>query len=252
MPITRQNFGIDPRAILRANGIRVTFNDYGEAFDGLLEHRSGRFHVFCNTARVGKDTPRTRFTLAHELGHYFIDEHRRALEAGRVRPHGSICDFESPVEVELEADCFAASLLLPTSAVAPAVRGKARGLGGVVSLVAKFNTSITATAMRYLDVDPHPCVVIRWGLDGYAWKRLSESAYRAGLRKTVQDTAALPRGCATAKVMAGSAKLESNGTTKAAWFPFVGDDWDSNALFMEEAISLGKYGALTMLYPLDR
>src|SRR5207247_1657430 len=91
-----------------------SFGRYGDAFDGLLEHRSGRFHVYANLDRVEReDSPRARFTLAHELGHYFIDEHRNALAAGLALSHPSFCDFESDLPVEKEADHFASNLLMP-------------------------------------------------------------------------------------------------------------------------------------------
>src|SRR5689334_23997225 len=53
---------------------------YGNCFDGLLEYEAGEFHVYCNVDRGNiPGGARARFTLAHELGHYFIDEHRIAL-----------------------------------------------------------------------------------------------------------------------------------------------------------------------------
>src|SRR5687768_14867200 len=63
---------IEPTRIARANGLTISFNDYGTgAFDGLLEHRAGRFHIYCNTKRCGAPSEtRSRFTLGHELGHY--------------------------------------------------------------------------------------------------------------------------------------------------------------------------------------
>lgn len=68
-----------------------------------------------NHAGIGRfrETNLHRFTLAHELGHYFIDQHRRGLEEGKVRSHGSVVEFESELPIEQEADTFAASLLMP-------------------------------------------------------------------------------------------------------------------------------------------
>ena len=43
-----------PRAIARAKGISVSFGQYGEAFDGMLEHEEGLWHVYCNRERVGE------------------------------------------------------------------------------------------------------------------------------------------------------------------------------------------------------
>src|SRR5258706_3391311 len=74
---------IDPLAIIQAKGITTSFGHYRDTFDGLLEHQRGRFHIYANLDRVEQaDSPRARFTLGHELGHYFIDEHRNALTRG--------------------------------------------------------------------------------------------------------------------------------------------------------------------------
>ena len=69
------------------------FGHYGAAFDGLLECPRGRLHVSGNLDRVeGRDTPRARFTPGHDLGHFFIDEHRNALRNGLAPSHPSVCD----------------------------------------------------------------------------------------------------------------------------------------------------------------
>ena len=74
---------------------------------GMLEHRGGRpacwsggWHIYCNLDCVGqKDSPRARFTLAHELGHYYIDEHRNALVAGRGAAQDRPVAARSPVGI---------------------------------------------------------------------------------------------------------------------------------------------------------
>jgi hypothetical protein len=53
----------------------------------------GRFHIYCNLDRENlPSSPRARFTLSHELGHYFIDEHQNNLASGQVRPHPSAAE----------------------------------------------------------------------------------------------------------------------------------------------------------------
>src|SRR5579883_2839480 len=98
---------IDPAPIAIAKGIRLVYGRYGDAFDGMLRHRAGRFSLFCNLDRVeAKKSRRARFTLAHELGHYFIASHRNALQAGLVPHHKSFCEYESKLFVEQQADSF--------------------------------------------------------------------------------------------------------------------------------------------------
>ncbi len=244
---------VDPLAIARSESITTSFGDYADAFDGLLENRSGSFHIYCNLRRVEqRDSPRSRFTLAHELGHYFIDEHRNALLAGHVPSHPSFCDYQSPNLVEIEADCFASCLLMPSSSFRAASRRARKGLPGILDLASSYRTSVTATAIRYLQMDHFPCVVVKWTNGAYAWKRLSASAYAGRLRKTVEQVDRLPRDSPTGKVLKGTATgLVEAGTVKSAWFPFVSASSEDNSLFVEQAISLGRFGALTLLFPID-
>lgn len=249
---SRQALPVVPQVLLQSLGITSSFNDYGDAFDGMLECRSGLFHVYCNLARVeSADSPRARFTLAHELGHYFIDEHRNALASGAAAAHPSFCDYQSPEMVEVEADCFASSLLMPWQRFSRSAKKAAAGLNGVIELAKQFSTSISATALRYLRfTDAAPSIIVKWNRDGFGWKRLSTAAYEQGLRRTIEDPGELPVGSATELVLSGRADgVVERGTTAAAWFPFIQSGSFRNALFKEHAVSLGRYGALTMLFP---
>ena len=68
---------IEPIEIARSEGLDVISGHYEDKFDGLLEHDNGRFFIYCNLDRVESlNSTRARFTLAHELGHYYIDDHR--------------------------------------------------------------------------------------------------------------------------------------------------------------------------------
>ena len=68
---------VEPEAIARAGGVTLSFGQYGEAFDGMLEHEAGRFHIFCNLQRVQRpDAPRARF---------FISSQNSFARPGRVK-----------------------------------------------------------------------------------------------------------------------------------------------------------------------
>ncbi len=241
---------IEPLAIARAKEVTTSFNDYGNGFDGMLEARGGRFHIYCNLRGLdGRDHPRARFTLAHELGHFFIDEHRQALLSGRVPAHKSICEFGSNRLVEVEADSFASSLLMPWSRFRPAAVKGRRGLHAVLELANQFRTSLTATALRYVRADLFPCVLVKWSSEGYEWKWISRGAYVAGLRKTIESFSRLPPDSPTSRVLKGAAGVQEAGTTKSAWFPFVDESSDYNPICREQAIGLGRFGAMTLVYP---
>lgn len=248
---------IDPVSVIRANRITLNFGRYGDAFDGLLEHLSGRFHVFCNLDRVASPgSTRARFTLAHELGHFFIDDHRNALAAGAAPSHPSLCEYESKLLVEQQADAFAANLLMTE----PQFRQKARGLGtgltAIRSLAHAFTASVTSTAIRYASLGIEPCVVIKWNSGRVSWKWVADSLWNDGFRKIIDAKAEIVAGSATAKAFAGEQPPNKgffeSVTTAAYWFPSVNLGGWKDALFVEHAMSLGRFGVVTVLTSLDR
>lgn len=243
---------IEPQELIPQKGLTVSFGAYGDSFDGMLECLGGKFHVFCNLDRVGgRTSPRARFTLAHELGHFFLDGHRLALMRG-VPPHGSRCEYESSLLTEQEADTFAANLLLPQGRFLRAARGAHLGLSGILTLAERFRTSVTATAIRCAQEDLFPCVVIKWHKDGYGWKWISPTMYRNGYRKTRQDVNQIPADSATGQALAGSQPgggvFHRCGSTASHWFPFITLGGGRDSILWEEAITLGRYGVLTVLY----
>jgi hypothetical protein len=249
-PTTR----IDPLVIMRAKRITTSFGYYGDTFDGLLEHQCGRFHVYANLDRVEQaDSARAHFTLGHELGHYFIDEHRNALAAGLAPSHPSICEYESDLLVEREADHFASNLLMPSTRFRKLAERIPRGLEGILGIAKQFGTSVTSTASKYAKFDILPCVVVKWNSDGFAWKWLSTETFRARYRKTIESLDKLPQDSPSAKAIAGeqppASGFFSSGTTASAWFPFVNSRGDRNAILVEQAMPLGRFGVLTFLYP---
>jgi len=247
------NGKVNPRLIADNLGISVSFGRYSDSFDGLLEYRKGRFHIYCNLDRVeSQDSPRARFTVGHELGHYFIDEHRNALISGRVPSHQSLCEFESDNPVEREADFFSANLLLPKNRFMKSARQEDIGLGSILYLSSKFGASVTSTAIRYVEEAIGQAAIIKWNQEGYQWKKISDSFYKRGFRKTIESTESIARQSATWLSLSGDTpppeRFFTRGSTIAAWFPYIDHSWNRNDLLIEQAISLGRFGILTMLY----
>ena len=247
---------IDLHAILRANNITWSYGYYDDAFDGMLEHEEGMFHVYCNLNRVGTETSaRARFTLGHELGHFYIDEHRNELAAGRTLCHGSRCDYESRNPIEQEADHFASSLLMPAKLFAQTAKGFSVGLQAILGLARFFSTSITSTAIRYATLGIKPCVVVKWGNKGYQWRWLSDEARLGRYWKTIDSTDQIPNDSPTGRALAGEQPPEVGffeaGTTASFWFPFIAGGSYKDILLIEQSVTLGRFGVLTFIYPPD-
>jgi Zn-dependent peptidase ImmA (M78 family) len=246
----------DPLPILEDNEITISYGSYHSAFDGMLEHRSNRFHIYCNLDQVeSRNSPRARFTVGHELGHYFIDEHRNALKSGRTPAHGSRSEFESNLLVEREADHFASHLLMPASEFQKIALRQRPGLAGILDIARNFNVSVTSAAVRYVQSDMVPCVIVKWSPTEFQWQWVSTEPYRARLRGVTKTLASLPQDCSTRIALSGATAPSCGyfeaGTTTASWFPFLNDSDARNVILIEQAIQLGRFGVLTLLFPAD-
>jgi IrrE N-terminal-like domain len=107
---------------------------------------------------------RKRFSIAHELGHWC--HHRGRSLVCRVddyRPRDTL----SPERV---ADAYAADLLMPRYLLDAAVREYPKlTLKAVMALADLFATSSTATAIRVVEGNYFPALVVSHGINGRKW-----------------------------------------------------------------------------------
>ena len=97
---------VDPFRIIVSEGdmIHAEGDDFRDSFDGRLSYHDGRFLLIYNTrynawARNSTHHPKIRFTVAHDLGHYYLDAHREFL-VKRKKAIESFTEFESNKQVE--------------------------------------------------------------------------------------------------------------------------------------------------------
>lgn len=151
---------INVASIAENNGLTYCLGDYEDYFDGMLEYEDGHFHIYVNNkGRFSLNTPRIRFSFAHELGHFFIDEHRLVLESGTSLHHPSKYCFDQRNPVEKEADFFASSLLMPRSLFEKESQG-AFSFKKLDELSKRYGTSLPATASRYMDYGSMPIALV--------------------------------------------------------------------------------------------
>jgi hypothetical protein len=244
---------VSPVKILKEKKIPLVVGHYGDAFDGLLECVNGRFFVHCNLDRENApESARGRFTIAHELGHYFIDEHRNSLASGKVKPHGSFADKPiADLQVEREANLFASFLLMPQNRFSQVIKGQKPGLAVIEKVAQEFDVSFTCAAIRFASHEVFPCAVFKWSDDGFAWKWCSRTFWEAGFRKSIEDSGRIPEDSATGECMAKASGKAQSTTTASFWFPWVNSGSQKDVLLREEAVSLGRFGVLTILSLLD-
>ena len=109
---------------------------------------------------------RRRFSAAHELGHW--NYHRGRSLVCRSDEIGN--PATGPLDPERVADGYAADLLMPRYLFGPMASqiGKAT-FKAVEDLRRKFNTSITATAIRLVEYGPEPAMLVCHAANGRRW-----------------------------------------------------------------------------------
>jgi hypothetical protein len=195
--------------------------------------------------------PFQRFCIAHELGHYFLPGHPEAvLDAHGM--HESNAGFRSTNRYEIEADRFAAGLLMPRNLFVPALEKSGKGLTAVESLADLCQTSRHATAIRFAQCSPDPVAIVVSVGDRIDHCFMSEELKTLDDIDWLRKREALPRGTATFNFNKDDANVRSgargDGTSNLQdWF---GGPYDIEVT--EDVIGLGNYGkTLTVIYDID-
>lgn len=122
-----------------------------DSVSGVILFKDNEFNILVNTS---KPVTRQNFTVAHELGHFFL--HQEAL-----RSEKGIIDGEDTLEgsvlyrldgndtrQEIEANNFAASLIMP----ADLVRRAWEATASIEECARIFNVSVVAMSVRLLNL----------------------------------------------------------------------------------------------------
>lgn len=149
---------VDPIAIASSLGIEVVAKPASDGGVSGMLIRAGNDFCVAYATHI-KSSGFRRLTIAHELGHYFLEGHVDAIfKEGAV--HESKAGFVSSISYELEADHFAARLLMPNALFSAALRRAGEGLAAVESLAGTCLTSLPATAIRYAECTHEPVAII--------------------------------------------------------------------------------------------
>jgi len=239
---------VDPFAIAKSESILCReFEAIAPGMSGCLMKVGDRFGIFYSD-RFASDGFR-RFTVSHELGHYFLPGHTEYLFSRGNEQHDSESGFVSDDRYEREADTFAAALLMPEELFKNICAQAKPGLSAVETLSAQCGTSLTATAIRYAKLSDDPITVVCSKDNRVQFTFMSDSLRaRRGLTWIVKNSG-IPEGTATFRFNrepknVAQAKRVTSSSTMDAWF-----DCGGNLEVVEEVVGLGSYGrTLTVLW----
>lgn len=141
--------------VAHALGARVAFEPFGEELSGMLVRKDDQVIIGVNSRHP---QTRQRFTIAHELGHWqlghegelFLDKtlRSRSVSIKKRDPRAA----QGTDRDEIQANAFAAAILMPESLLIAAVEKRLRGGDEVDRLVgelaSEFEVSVQAMEHR--------------------------------------------------------------------------------------------------------
>lgn len=150
--ISRPRFSVEDLAY--AEGITIERSALRNVDAWLVRQGVGRGII-----RVRDDMEeegRFRFSIGHELGHWMLHP---ALSQGFLCTATDLSDYSrSPQEVE--ANAFAATLLMPRKWLSPDEWRGDPSLNMISELAQEFGTTLTAAARRFIEVSNRAVVVV--------------------------------------------------------------------------------------------
>lgn len=241
---------IDPFAIAQDRDIDVIAKPAAdEGVSGMLI-RYGNDFAIAYATHIDNE-PFQRFSVSHELGHYFLPGHVEAV-INETGIHESRAGSNSNNKYEIEADQFAASFLMPRHLFFPELRRAGEGISAIMHMATLCKTSLHATAIRYTQCtrDPVAIVVSTGNTINHCF--MSTSLKSVNGIDWIRKRDAVPRNTPTFLFNQNAENVRNansiDGTSSL-------QDWFGgryNIEVSEDVIGLGSYGkTLTVLYDID-
>lgn len=242
---------VDPRTIAENREIVVQAKPVEDkGCSGMLVRLGNDFAIAYATHLQNEGFE--NFSIAHELGHYFMPGHVEAVIQGENGMHVSRAGFNSNNKYEAEADRFAAGLLMPRHLFFPAIEKAGQGLVAIDALAILCKTSLHATAIRYTQCtrDPVAIIVSRGGIIDHCF--MSEALKQLNGIDWIKKREGVPRNTATFAFNQISTNVEygirvEETSNLQHWF-----GGKRRIEISEDVVGLGRYGkTLTVLYDID-
>ena len=168
------HYGIDSvdeiqiRDIAYARGLRVQEIPIRGA-EGRLVRRGRRGIATVN--KLIREPGKKRFVIAHELGHFEIHKEKPLFSCDEA----AFLAWHRNRPEEVEANVFAASILMPARLFQDAASRKPIRVETIEELASLFRVTLSAAAIRYATLDIEPCAVVFSQNGKVVWYRSSDS-----------------------------------------------------------------------------
>ena len=190
-----------------------------DGFDGMLaaNKKRDKWMILYNSAVSSEG--RKRFTVAHEFGHYLLHRHQQeefACGTGDIETSG---EGQGGRDIEKEADEFATTLLMPLDDFRRQVDGEELGFDLLGHCADRYGVSLTAAAIRWLEIAPQRAVLVASRDDHMLWAKSNEAAFKSGaFFATRKNAIELPQA-ALAHSLNCTGRAQAYETRAQVWFP---------------------------------
>ncbi len=175
-------FPFNLQEVLNVLGIIYSDEPLEKEYDGKITISSDEIKIVTNANTLYES--RKRFTIAHEIGHWklhFCDDPYRTIDCEAK----NIGAFSKNL-IEYEADLFASEFLLPTEIFKREAGRLLPSIRSLESLSDKYSTSLTSTAIKFVELTQEPCAVILMQDRKIKWKIHSSSFFHS-IRDKIED-----------------------------------------------------------------
>lgn len=218
-------------------------------FEGMLVAKpdKSKWKILYNSSV--RSQGRIRFTLAHEFGHYLL--HRDRQDSFSCSQQDMEEWDAEDREIETEADLFASYLLMPLDDFRRQVGRERISFDLLSHLSARYEVSLTAAALRWIDVAERRAILIAVRDDHLLWARSNPAAFKSGaVFATRKRTYAVPVE-SLAHSQNSDDLMQEESLAARIWFPkepkdmplteltFVNEHYDDTLAFllMPDAVS---------------
>lgn len=234
---TREHL-LDLERICMKRGVAVKAERLDRLHGALIRHN--RLILYNNSIpEIGKQ----RFTIAHELGHW---EMHPGLNQVVVCTAQDIQAYRGSAH-EIEANAFAAELLLPSFLISDDLARTGPTVATAVRLADWYQTSFTAAVLRMIQFTDLPAFVAFSVNNQLKWYQRSSRAQSYFFKRigSELDGDSLARYC-TDSIDDAS---EPEEVETSAWFP---DDFNKHRFkIVEQSVELGDYGVTVSIITVD-
>lgn len=162
---------IQLEAIAQYCGATILY-EYLEGCEARIVGNGDRAIISVNKNSMSE---RQRFSAGHELGHWMCDRGKIAFAC--TKKTIATAWFED--NPERRANQFAVELLLPARMFCPRVENRDVTLETAKLICGVFKTSLTATAIRLVELGSYPSLVVCYDSNGRKWYKLGPEVPKA-------------------------------------------------------------------------